>query len=79
MASDSLHCAEMTFDEALKLPNRTVVKLADGKTGRMAVWHKAKQAIGVEVPGEGLLREVVPARLRLEPDGTCVELPPAPQ
>jgi len=70
----------MTFDEALKLPNRTRVQLLDGKVWRLAIWHKGAQRIGVEVPGEDALRTMElrtlePARLRLEPDGSCRELP----
>ncbi len=64
----------MTFDEALKLPNGTTVRLRDGKVGRMSVWHKSAQTVGIEVKGEGRLRDIAPARLRLEPDGGCVEI-----
>jgi hypothetical protein len=66
----------MTFDEVCRLPNGTPVRLADGRVGRMAAWHKSQQAVGVIVPGEGVLRTLSAEQLRLLPDDACEEVAP---
>lgn len=66
----------MTFDEVCRLPNGTQVRLADGRMGRMVVWHKSQQAVGIMVPGEGLLRTLSAGQLRLLPDAACEEIAP---
>jgi hypothetical protein len=65
----------LTIEDALRLPNRTVVRFLDGRIGRMAVWHMSTKTIGVEVRGEAAPREVEATRLRLELDGSCTEIP----
>ena len=64
----------MTFDAVCKLPNGTPVRLRDDRVGRMAIWHKGQQAVGVIVPGEGLLLTVPCDALDLLPDGTVVQI-----
>ena len=64
----------MTFDALCKLPNGTPVRLLDDCVGRMAVWHKSQQAVGVIVSGEGLLRTVPCDALDFLPDGTVVQI-----
>jgi hypothetical protein len=65
----------LTFDDALRLPNRTVVRFLDGRIGKLAVWHMSTKTVGVEVRGEAAPRDVEATRLRLNPDGSCVEIP----
>ena len=64
----------MTFDALCKLPNGTPVRLLDDRVGRMAVWHKVQKAVGVQVPGEGLLLTLPCDALDFLPDRTVVQI-----
>ncbi len=64
----------MTFEALCKLPNGTPVRLLNDRVGRMAVWHKGERAVGVLMPGDGLLLTVPCDALDLLPDGTVVQI-----
>lgn len=64
----------MTFQEALRCENNAPVQLADGRLGVLIRWWEPN-AVGVQVPGEGNIREIDVSRLRSIGGGALVETP----
>jgi hypothetical protein len=46
----------MTYSEACTLADGTPIRLDDGRTGRVVVWHHATESIGVTIDGGGTRR-----------------------
>jgi hypothetical protein len=44
----------MTLNEVCKLPNRTLIHLANGTVGRLAAVHQASKAVSVELQAGGV-------------------------
>ena len=65
----------MTFNECCALPNRTQVRLADGRVGVVAVTHKATATVEIQVGGTSV---TVPcADLSVGPAGAVTHTPTA--
>ena len=62
----------MTYSDACHVPDRTPVRLADGRMGKVLVWFFAIQSLGI-VLDDGSLRAVPCERLSVVEAGVLEE------
>jgi hypothetical protein len=63
----------MTYPELSSLPDGVVVRLADGRSGRIAAWYHTQRAVGVRVDG-GTVVVLAAGDVDWDDDGRLVEI-----